>query len=386
MKRIGIIMILTVYALSAFSQEKTQVIDQAGNHIVFTKKADLTKKKELKGYSRIFSSSGNSLAIGFKGGVQVWNTDDGSTQVLLGEKGNTYWETKFSLNSESVAATDGKRIFTWNLDRPNNPIIISESVRPESFSISPEGSYLFFYVGRNPLWGYAAEKSSFTLWDLQEDVAKAELRPERLPIYGNGYDPLYDKDNLNLASANFSPDGKTVAVEYSYRIYLWDVNTGKVLRRLVDPSLPDERSSAAIYRVVFSSNGKLLASSAWDGTVALWEVETGKFIRRLEIGDRVWGVTSISGDNRFVLTGDRKGKISLWEISTGKMLWEAGKGNYRPSLSSLEVGLISVESGDIYNLRTGEKLGGIKGEFLSDGKLLVKEKDGNMSTWVVQRN
>jgi len=222
------------------------------------------------------------------------------------------------------------------------------------------------------------------------------LKPERSPKYTK-YDPLYDTGRLNIANeASFSPDGKLIAVAYSYRIYLWDVATSSIIHQLVDPKLEYEMSQGGIYHLQFSSDSSLLTSTAADGTAKIWDVKTGELQQTLNFGGKVWGITAISKDNKLFASSTANGVIKVYEISNSKLLSQFGKNNYNPSFSAPDIGLISVgieskdfyngkETSDIYEIQTGEKLDGMKGEFLTNGNLLVRNSDESMSIWTVEK-
>ena len=72
------------------------------------------------------------------------------------------------------------------------------------------------------------------------------------------------KGGINLM--RFSPDGKTLLDSKwsEARIQLWDVDTGRSLGTLSGHTEPIET-------LVFSHDGKTLASGSEDGTVLLWD-------------------------------------------------------------------------------------------------------------------
>ena len=70
--------------------------------------------------------------------------------------------------------------------------------------------------------------------------------------------------------------------------------------------------------VTFSSDGRSLASGAYDKTVKLWDMQTGGVVRTfLGHTEDVCSV-SISGDNTRIVSGSKE--IHLWDIQTGECL------------------------------------------------------------------
>ena len=344
---------------------------------------ELTERERRDGPGIRTASSGGLVVGAANGGFKLWNTRTGQGKLCPGEANRTYNHIALSKNGKFLAGYRNKRIYIWETStcRTLKFVEVAKDLNLYGLAISSDGEYLFYAHDNSRI---LRSREKIVLWDIERGKEIADLQPERLPIFGNGYDPLFDKGSLRPANGSFSPDSRILAVQYSYRIYLWNVETGTTIRRLVDKSLDDEASQVWIYDVSFSEDGSLLLSRAADGTVKVWDVQTGDLKQTLRINDRVHGKASFSKDNRYVAAGDRKGEISVWEVSCGKMLWKQRLKSYLPSFSSPEVSLISVESGDIFDVRSGEKVEGIRGEFLSDGKLLVKQDDGNFSTWAVR--
>src|SRR5262249_43637344 len=112
--------------------------------------------------------------------------------------------------------------------------------------------------------------------------------------------------------------GRDDATRY-VTIRLWDVNTGKELKKLVG-------HKNAVAQVAFSPDGKLLASvprefraaKDQDGAARLWDVATGKEVARLEGHDNEATCLAFSPDGKRLATGDGRGRVRVWDVAMRK--------------------------------------------------------------------
>lgn len=94
----------------------------------------------------------------------------------------------------------------------------------------------------------------------------------------------------------------------SGNVALWDTLSGRAIS-----SLPNPDKKPAL-DVIFSRDGKWLASGYEDGTVRLWRGDTLAGVAK--ISAHKGGVYSIafSPDSQVMATGDEKGNLSLWNV------------------------------------------------------------------------
>src|SRR5207248_363831 len=121
----------------------------------------------------------------------------------------------------------------------------------------------------------------------------------------------------------FAPDGKTLAcVSGRGHIRLWDVAAGKVTRSLSAEHPKGE--PVVVSAVAYSPDGKTLAEAYTDGHpgpsyLRLWDPETGKLVRTLIDGVKfdVWAV-AFSPDGKLLAAGDMMGRVRVFETADWK--------------------------------------------------------------------
>jgi WD40 repeat protein len=122
------------------------------------------------------------------------------------------------------------------------------------------------------------------------------------------------QDGHTLAAGNDdSPGGESDAGDPMNSIQLWDATTGQVTFTLSSQKF---WTSA----LVFSPDGRTLASASWDNTITLWDVATGKALRSLSGLTDISGPLAFSPDGRTLASGVGDTAIELWDVTTGQAL------------------------------------------------------------------
>ncbi len=157
---------------------------------------------------------------------------------------------------------------------------------------SPSGQHALSCSG-NPADGYGA---GLCLWDV---ATGKPIRRFKLP------------KEAALCVA-FSPDGKqALAGTWTGAVRLWDVDTASELRAF-------HHHTGRVHGVAFSPDGRSALSGSYDGTLLYWDVQTGEVLRRLEGHQGAVTHVALSRDGRLALSGGGDMTVRLWEVETGK--------------------------------------------------------------------
>ena len=194
----------------------------------------------------IFSPVHGILAVSSHTEIQGWHINSG-TELFR-------FEARWSLRTDPVFSPDGKWLATiedsgkaqvWNVEAPDAPAIISTQ-NADAMVFSPDSATLAI-----------ASQGILYLW-------KFRTAPEDEPIAIPG-----GLRGFKIA-LTFSPDGTVLVGSgmqgWSNPIALWDIKRGRTLGVLSGHTEPVET-------LVFSHDGKTLASGSQDGTVLLWDWE-----------------------------------------------------------------------------------------------------------------
>src|SRR5207302_1784441 len=94
-------------------------------------------------------------------------------------------------------------------------------------------------------------------------------------------------------------------------VRLWDMGSRKVIRTL-------KWTTKSVNSLVFSPDGKFLATASSDRRVMVWDVATGK--KLLDLGGHLGSVNSVafSPDGKRLASGSADWTVRLWDSERGQ--------------------------------------------------------------------
>ncbi len=279
------------------------------------------------------SADGGRLAVstttdlyGNEGELQLWELAGRRIAAQAHEGGG----------GRVTLSPDGRRILIRTKD---GPIFLWDPENDPAITLLDDGAEVtdvtFSESGRRV--AIAGANGSVRVWDAEtgEPVGGLSHWPGLSPESQRERVINIDRPEANpvVAEVIFSPDDRWIVtgtgdpslVDYDEGsfldagVYLWDADTGVLVRRL-----PHE---GAVVAVAFSADGRWIASASVDalrikGEIRVWEAETGQEIGRLPHDDLPRPV-AFSPNAQLIATGGADGAVHVWPWRPEALIEEA---------------------------------------------------------------
>jgi WD40 repeat protein len=243
-----------------------------------------------------------------EGEVFLWDRTARPPAIKHKLAGHTNWVSGLAFSPDSkrlVTSSWDTTISLWDVATGNRlgQPLTGYQTRVDSLALSPDGNTLAV--------GYLdpqsdAQAGNIDVWNL------AAAQPTRVQT-------LHKAHTRQVLSLVFSPDGKLLASAGGDRnIVIWDVKVLSNIKALQTLA----GHFRAVNSIAFSPDGKYLASGSDDKTVIVWDLAGGNIIGR-PLGGYTDLVSSVafSSDGQFLASASLDGVISLWNLNFAA--WQA---------------------------------------------------------------
>jgi WD40 repeat protein len=339
----------------------------------------------------------------------VWDTRTLTKTQRFSYSGAPWrYATRFSSDGKYLLAAYGKEIvFSDVTSGQELQVFRGHTDSIKGLDLSPNGKYILSGSadGTARLWDVKTgqELRRFSGHGGQVDVVAFSSDGQR--ILTSGFEgrvllweiephselPTFNSQN-QMYGVVFSPDGKLLATNViSNELRLWDVPTRQMLWRTQDSGL-------ALWALKYSPDGKYLLSGNMDGVTTLWDAKTGQAVRRFTAHglDEIFDVAFSPDGKKVIAVGFSSASqgpfAPIWNLETGReilripLLPLVYTVSFSPDGKSVLTGSFDGAS-LLFDTKTGKKIHeftGNLGLFSPDGRFAVTAQGSTGFVWDVQ--
>jgi WD40 repeat protein/tRNA A-37 threonylcarbamoyl transferase component Bud32 len=330
----------------AFSPDGRRLAAAAGNSMV--KVWDLRTDREpviFRGHTDTvsgvaFSPDGWRLASGgSEGSIKIWDGTAPADALTLGGRLTTIKDVAFSPDGRrlAIASTNATVRILDTTTALEVLALYGHAGAISSVVYSPDGRLI----------ASAGEDRTVRVWDASSGAELFCLRGEIAPVQGLAFSP--DGRRLATGSGGWERRGQPMAGQ----LKVWDVSRRVAILTL--PGAGNATAGGSFAGVTFSPDGDQLAAGLGQ-VVGIWDVATGKQLLTLTGHDGPVTRIVYSPDGRRLASASRDRSVRVWDATTGEQLLTlSGHASVVSGLAYSPDGrrLVSIGGG---NTRGGERV------------------------------
>lgn len=339
-------------------------------------------------WSVSWSSDGKTIASGsLDQMVRLWNSQTGQCRHTLKGYTNGIRSVVWSPDGKSLASPSADNtVRVWEVETGQ---CLKTLTGHRGWVLSADWNPLASLDAQNAtgLLASSGRDSTIKIWDVQTGRCLRSLTGHSGWVYSVAWSPIAVELPTGTGQLLATTSGMN-----DLTIRLWNPQTGECLRVL-------SGHQSWIFWVIWSPNGKRLATASDDQTIKLWDVQTGECLETLH-DDRLLGIAiAWSPDGNWLATSSIDRTVRLWNFQTAAferelvghqtLIWAlAWSPNGRWLASGSDDGTVKL-----WNLKTNECKYTLQGHqsriwYMSwspSGEMLASSSsDGTIRLWDVQ--
>jgi WD40 repeat protein len=232
----------------------------------------------------LVSLGGSRIAAGDDDGkILIWDIARGEPVQRMDGHGDAILAMTLSPDRKwLVSGGRDQRVILWSLTDAKNRVLAEDLGRVSALAVSPDSQRI------------AAGTSNGVIYLIAAKTGKVQLR--------------IDSQAGAIEALSFAPDGTTLAsAGLSNEILVWRTSSARLLRKLRNPR------GKPVYSLAFSRKGQLFAGDA-SGMITVWDVSDGRladkyYRHRGRVSDLVF-----SADGKTLASVSADKTLGLWAV------------------------------------------------------------------------
>jgi WD40 repeat protein len=240
------------------------------------------------------------------GGAKVWDLATGAQVRTLEGGGNSPWRVALAPDGQlAVIASFKGEISVCDLTTGENLRTWATHDHVVTLAVTPNGRGVLS----------ASEHGALRVWDLSTG--------EELVGFENAREGSAVGPNFAIDAVAVTPDSRCVVYALGGELMLWDLETGKVPRRL------GKHAASIEFLAVTPDCGQVLAQSV-DNNLTLWDLATGALLRStdLQVGGKLRAIAMTPDRWLALCLNGITRSLSLLDATTGAELCELGQSSW----------------------------------------------------------